>query len=436
MDNLYNIEAEESVLGSVILERNSLDKIPWLEPKDFYHEMNQLLFEYMRYLNEADKPIDLALMVEEFVKHDKQEMIPYASDLFVKIASSALTAANIVYYADIVRDKSIRRRGANVGKDIENLSTGFVGTVAEYIAEMQKKIDSIKPKSNSNLEHIKEIREGFFENMKTADDFIKTDSKAFDEWGGGYARKSLIIKAGRPGVGKTAELLQDMRGICSQGEGAGALFSQEMGKNQVLQRMASCKSGLNYTRIRRKWVMGDNTERMKLEQTYNELEQLPLYIKDSSGLTIQEIKADCRELVRKVGKLSVIAVDYLSLLKIVVQQGSNKASAIGDIVWECKQMAKEFDCVFILICMMRRSEDGKKPTMNDLKDSGDIEQHADMIEFFWVEPSDESEEKGKVVTRSIEKGRDTGTGELKYIFKGFVQRFEDYTPPKKESKKK
>jgi replicative DNA helicase len=137
--------------------------------------------------------------------------------------------------------------------------------------------------------------------------------------------------------------------------------------------------------------------------------------------------------VKEVGKLSVIMVDYLSLLKIVVPPGGTRPSAIGDVVWQCKQMAKEFDCIFMLVCMMGRSGEGTgEPKLSDLKESGDIEQHADVVEFLWIDPDDETDQNGVVVTRTIAKGRDTGMGRFKMLFRGYVQRFSDHTVKQKE----
>lgn len=438
MNPIANIEAEQAVLAAIILEPDSLDKIPWLEVADFTAEENRVLFEQFRFLHEAGQPIDLVYISENVRKYGNLEVNILA--YFGELASSAVTAANIVYYADVVRNASIRRRGANIGRELENLSTGFTGSLTAYIAEYEKKLDELRPKTvNDGLVHIKETKAAFFKHMESEDDFIKTDSTAFDDWGGGYARKSLVIKAGRPSVGKTAQCLQDVMGIASQGEGAAAIFSQEMDKTQVTQRMIACKAGINYTRLRRKWVMKDKDEQARVDKAFDQVSSLPLYIKDTSGLTIQEIRSDCRRLVKEKGKLSVIMVDYLSLLDIVVEKGMTYPKAVGMVVWQCKQMAKEFDCIFMLVCMMGRSGEGTaEPKLSDLKESGDIEQHADVVEFLWVDPDDETDQNGVVVTRTIAKGRDTGMGKFKMLFKGYVQRFQDYTvkPREKAAKKK
>ena len=198
---ISNPEAEQAVLAAIILENDSLDKIPWLEETDFHEKVNQILFGQFRFMQEQDIPIDLVYIYDNIRKYADLEI--NILEYYEKLAASAATAKNIEYYARIVSNASTRRKGVSIAEDLKELSTGFVGSVTAYAAAYEKKLDELRPKNiNSGLKHIKETRQTFFAHMERPDDFIKTDSKAFDDWGGGYARKSLIIKAGRPSVGR------------------------------------------------------------------------------------------------------------------------------------------------------------------------------------------------------------------------------------------
>jgi replicative DNA helicase len=430
----FSLEAEQVVLGSIILKPESLDEIAWLEPRDFFSEKHQTLFEYMRYLYDNDLPVDLVHMGQEMQKYGKLESMGGVS-YFMELSKSAATAGHIGHYAEIVRKKAVRRRGIEYGRKVMELSENAELEDAEYFSEIDKGADELRPKSVGQLLHVRQTRKQYFDEKSNTDEiFIKTGFKNFDDWGGGYARKALIIKAGRPGVGKTAEALQEAMFMAKSENGAGAIFSQEMGRSQVIDRMIACASCVNYTRIRRKWFMKDKDEIEKVERTYDNIAKQPLYIKDSSGLTIQEIRADVRRLKREQGKIAFIMVDYLTLLKIPVPKGSSYAKEVGNTVWAAKQMAVEFDCPFIMLAQMSRAgETAEEPKLSHLKESGDIEQHADMVEFLWVDAKDVRTNASEIiVTRTIAKGRDTGMKTFKQLFKGYAQRYVDFDPPKRD----
>src|SRR5690606_24785028 len=218
-----------------------------------------------------------------------------------------------------------------------------------------------------------QTRKEYFEYLEQKDDFIYTGFKAFDEWMGGIGRGWLYILAGRPSVGKTAKALQMAVGIAQQGAGEVLIWSQEMKRNQLLNRMLSPLSSVNSNRIRRKLI--EPWERDKINVAYDTLESLPLHIEDAKNVTIEEVRATARKVKRKHGKLAAIMVDYLTIMKIVQQKGETRSQAVGHVTRTAKQIALELDCPFIMLAQLSR--DGKdEPKLEHLRDSGEIEQDA------------------------------------------------------------
>jgi replicative DNA helicase len=202
MDNnqTYNFEAEQAILGAIIHEPSAIDRIAWVEPDDFGHPKNRTLFSYMRYLYENEMPIEIAFVADNMKAIGKSDaeimdMIMHFTDL----SQRATTAANIEKHAELLRTRALRRKVAELGAELQNPSEGEYGADTDIIAEIEKKLDAIRPKNKGGgLQHIKKTRDSFFKHMESPDDFMKTGFQSFDDWGGGYARKSLIIKAGRP----------------------------------------------------------------------------------------------------------------------------------------------------------------------------------------------------------------------------------------------
>lgn len=425
--NLTDIAAEQSVLGAVFLDQNVLDEITFLESRDFHNYRHQKIYEVMRYLDERNKPVDLVTVTEEYVKFGAlNEMggVNYLS----KLAESCPTTANVKYYADIVRSKAIRRRGAKIAKEIEEMSFDDFETDEEYFSAIEEKVAELRPQDNGRMKSFKETRKSYFEHLNKQAEFIKTGFPQFDEWAKGLWRGWLFISAGRPSVGKTAMLLQRCVGVAKSGQGVVLIYSQEMDENQVKDRMISCISSVNYNRLKSKNL--SDREMAKVEEAYEVLEDLPIFVQDSSGITIEEVRATARRFKRKYGKIAMIAVDYLQIMKIPQKKSETRAQAIGRVTSTAKQIARDMNCCFMMLSQMtRESEQKKKPQLSDLKESGSIEQDADVVEFLWHDPDDYVQE-GKVIQQLIAKGRDIGVNQFRLLFKGWRQNFSELTNKK------
>ena len=417
-----DITAEQSVLGAVFLEPEVLDELTFLEPRDFYSERHRKIFEVMRYLHDRGMAVDVVTVAEEYMRFGRMDDMGGITYL-TELATSCPTAANAVHYAKIVRSKAIRRRGVETAMKIANLAHEDFESDEDYFAAVESLVSDMRPQEDRKMRSFRETREQYFQHLTKKAEFILTGFKQFDDWAHGLWRGWLFVSAGRPSVGKTALALQRLYNVAKQNAGVVLLYSQEMDENQIKDRMIACASGVNYNRIKNK-NLTDN-ELAMIRHYYDELENLPIFIQDSSGVSIDEIRSTARLFKRRYGKIAVIAVDYLQIMSIPQKRGETRAQAIGRVTSAAKQIARDMDCCFMMLSQMtRESEQKKKPQLSDLRESGAIEQDADVVEFLWHDPSD-TDPGGKVIQQFIAKGRDIGVNEFRLLFKGWVQRFEE-----------
>ncbi|MBU8567614.1 AAA family ATPase [Virgibacillus pantothenticus] len=416
---ISDLSAEQSVLGAVFLDPNVLDEISFLEDRDFLDHRHQQIYRVMRWLDKRNKPVDVVTVTEMYVQHNRADELSVT--YLTELAESCPTTANVVYHANIVRSKAIRRRGSEIGNKITALSREDFETDEEYFSAVEALVAEMRPDDNGKMRSLVETRQKYFEHLLSKEiTYIESGFPQFDGWAKGLYRGDLFISAGRPSVGKTAMLLQRVIGVAESGPVL--IWSQEMDEDQLKDRMISNITGIPFNRIRNKEL--SPKQYAEVEEAYNRLEQLPIYIQDSSGVTIEEVRSTARRFKRKHGDLAMVAVDYLQIMKIPQPKGRTRAEAIGKVTQAAKQMAREMKCVFMMLSQMTRDSDKnpKKPTLSELKESGSIEQDADVVEFLWLDPND-TEQQGKVVQQFIAKGRNTGLNEFRLLFRGWKQQF-------------
>ncbi|WP_277585857.1 replicative DNA helicase [Psychrobacillus antarcticus] len=415
--NDYEIEAEQSVLGAVFLDSNVLDDISFLETRDFLSARHQQIYKVMKWLSDRNKPVDIVTVAELYIQHNRMDevSISYLSE----IANSVPSTTRVVSYAQIVRSKAIRRRGADVGHKIADMLHEDFESDEEYFSEIEKLISEVRPQDDGKMQSLTESRQSYFDHLLKGAEFVPTGFKKYDEWAHGLWRGWLFVSAGRPSVGKTAMLLQRVMGVAESGPVL--VFSQEMDKNQLFDRMISSRTGIAYGRIKNKEL---NAEELGMvELAFKDLEKLPIYVQDSSGVTIEEVRATARRFKRRHGQLAMIAVDYLQIMNIPETRNGTRAQAIGKVTSTAKNIARDMNCCFMMLSQMTRDSDNfKKPQLSHLKESSSIEQDADVVEFLWHDPADYVQ-KGKVIQQFIAKGRDIGMNEFKLLFMGWKQKF-------------
>ncbi|MDM5208435.1 MULTISPECIES: replicative DNA helicase [Cytobacillus] len=417
-----DLSAEQSVLGAIFLEQSVLDELTFLEERDFSSVRHQQIFKVMRYLEEKGSPVDIITVTDACQRFGGVELIGGVSYL-TEVASSCPTAENASYYAHIVRSKAIERRTRNMGEIIAGLSRDDYDSDEEYFSTIERLVQEMRPQSMSKMQSFTETKASYFQHLDTPAEYIKTGFDQFDNWAKGLWRGWLFVSAGRPSVGKTAKMLQRLYGVAKEHKGVVLIFSQEMGANELKDRLMSCITGISYGRIKGKNL--DEKEKGRLQLAYEGFEYLPFFIQDSPGVTIEQVKATAKQFKRKYGKIAAIAVDYLQIMNIPQKKGESRSQAIGNVTGQAKQLAREMDCCFYMLSQMSREfEKALKPQLSHLKESGSIEQDADVVEFLWHDP-DDTAMGGKVIQQTIAKGRDIGLNEFRLLFQGWKQHFHE-----------
>ncbi|MED3792098.1 DnaB-like helicase C-terminal domain-containing protein [Niallia alba] len=424
---INDISVEQSVLGAILIDSNVLDEITFLEERDFSSQRHQQIYKVMRYLEKRSVPVDVVTVTETYVKFGQVENmggVSYLMDLTAACPSTASTE----YYARIIRSKALERRTKNMGEIIKGMTRDDYETDEEYFSAIETLVGEMRPQDNVKMRSFSESKEDYFKHLSTQADYIKTEFKFFDNWAKGLWRGWLYVSAGRPSVGKTAKMLQTCYGAAKQHKGVVLIFSQEMGEDELKDRMMSSVTSIPYQRIKAKTLSEKELDTLK--NAYEGFEFLPIFIQDKPYITIDEVRAIARQFKKKHGKIALIAVDYLQIMNIPQRKGESRSQAIGNVTGAAKQIARELGCCFYMLSQMSREfEKALKPQLSHLKESGSIEQDADVVEFLWHNP-DDTEMGGKVIQQTIAKGRDTGLNDFRLLFQGWKQHFTEL--PSKE----
>ncbi|RLF61853.1 MAG: replicative DNA helicase [Thermoplasmata archaeon] len=429
-----NVQAEQAILGGILINNDALNQVmDVLAPDDFYREAHQAIFEGMLELYNGGEPIDLITLSQVL---DKKKRLENAGgvDYLASLAEAVSTSAGSLHHAEIVKDLSIRR------KLIRECST-----ISESCFENWKETDELLDMAEQSIFEIAEerIKEGFsslqdvitgsfkkLENIAEVEGYITgvpSGFRDFDRLTTGLQPSDVIIIAGRPSMGKTALALNiGYNAAETTGKGV-AIFSLEMSKLQLGIRLLGFDAGINATKLRTGLLRDEDWER--LTHSANHLAELPIFIDDSSGIGVLEMKAKCRRLMKRQD-LGMVIVDYLQLL-----QGRRSAESrqleISEISRALKALAKDLNVpVLALSQLNRKVEDrpNKRPQLADLRESGAIEQDADVIVFIYRDEvyHPTSEENRNVAEIIVAKQRNGPTGYFKLTFLKELTLFKDY----------
>lgn len=434
----HSIEAEQSVLGGLMLSPRAWDAVAdRVSEEDFYRQDHKLIFRSLKGLSSQDKPRDVVTCAEWLENNGKLDDIggmPYLALL----AEETPSAANIQAYADIVRERSVLRQLIEVGNNIAGSAYQPEGRDTKALLDQAETqvfaIAEQNSRSQAGFSSIKDIlveTVDRIDQLYASDDAITGVSTGFTDFDGmtsGLQRSDLIIVAGRPSMGKTTFSLNIAESVALTSDDPVAVFSMEMPGEQLAMRMISSLGRVELQKIRT-GNLGDAdwprvTSAISLINQKNNL-----YIDDTPGLTPNELRARARRLKREHG-LSLVVVDYLQLMQ--VGGGENRTAEISEISRNLKAMAKELDIPVIALSQLNRSLEqrpDKRPVMSDLRESGAIEQDADVIVFIYRDEvyNPESPDKGTAEIL-IRKQRNGPTGSCRLAFLGQYTRFEDFTP--------
>lgn len=424
-----NIEAEQSVLGSVLLDPEALiPAMEYVEASDFYRRAHQLIFQVMVDLNEKNEAIDVVTIANSLETKSLLEDVggtPYLAE----IAGMVPTAANVDYYAKIVEERSILRKLIQTATDIASKGYQEADDVPNLLDEAERSILEVSEKrSRSGFVSIESVLRDTINNIdelfQNDDDItgISTGYKMLDQMTAGLHEDELIILAARPGVGKTAFALNVAQNIGTKTDENVAIFSLEMGAEQLVNRMLCAEGTINASNLRTGQLTEEEFE--KLFVAMGSLSKANIYIDDTPGIRTAEIRAKCRRLKQEKGDLGLIVIDYLQLI-----EGSGKESRqqeVSEISRQLKKLAKELSVPVIALSQLSRGVEqrqDKRPILSDLRESGSIEQDADIVAFLYRDDyyrSEDDEEDGEtednVVEVILEKNRSGARGTCKLLF--------------------
>ncbi|WP_026908447.1 replicative DNA helicase [Paucisalibacillus globulus] len=421
----HNIEAEQAVIGAIFLEPEAFSTASeLLMPGDFYRASHQRIFETMLSLGDRGEPIDLVTVTSALSNNQQLEEAGGVSYL-AQVAESVPTAANIEYYAKIVEEKAILRRLIRTATDIVTETFSREDEVENLLNEAEKSILDVSGRKNTgSFKVIKDVLIEVYDKIETLHRSngdvtgVPTGYRELDKMTSGFQRNDLIIIAARPSVGKTAFALNIAQNVATKTDENVAIFSLEMGADQLVQRILCAEGNIDATRLRNGKLEADDWS--KLTMAMGSLSNAGIYIDDTPGIRVSEIRSKCRRLKQEHG-LGMILIDYLQLISGSGKPGENRQQEVSEISRSLKGLARELNVPLIALSQLSRGVEqrqDKRPMMSDLRESGSIEQDADIVGFLYRDDYyDKESEKQNIIEIILAKQRNgpVGTVELAFV---------------------
>lgn len=434
----HSIEAEQAVLGSMFLSKYALQKaIEELNKDLFYLESHSKIFEVINDLYEKNSAIDTTTVTTELDKRNILKTVGNV-DYISEIVNSVVSAANIDDYIKIVEEKAIRRRLIETSLEIENAGYNSQDTITELLDNAEKKmLNVVKTRKGTEFRKIQDVLTSAQQNIEKLslnDGDITGLSTGFDEIDkrtSGLHANELIIIAARPAMGKTAFALNLATNVAIRNNKTVALFNMEMGAEQLANRMIAAEGQINQNKLRSGNLQKNDWK--KMDEAITRLADTKIFIDDTPGMTIAEIRAKCRRLALTDGNLGIVIIDYLQLISGSTRYAGNRQQEIAEISRSLKTLAMELEIPIVALAQLSRSveqREDKRPLLSDLRESGSIEQDADIVAFLYRDDYytkkidiDEVTSKSEFI---IAKNRSGSTATIEMIFKRDISKFEGY----------
>ncbi|MCC3378470.1 replicative DNA helicase [Paenibacillus farraposensis] len=430
-----NLEAEQAVLGSILLQSEALiTAMERVQTEDFYDKAHQMIYEAMIELGESGQPIDLVTLTSKIQDKGQLEDIGGVSYL-AKLAHGVPTAANVDYYAQIIEEKAMLRRLIRTATQIVSEGYSNGEDVAGMLSDAERKIMEISNgRSGSGFIAIRDVVMEVFDRVEMLHQNrgnttgIPSGFVDLDKMTAGFQRNDLIIVAARPSVGKTAFALNIAQNVAVRAKETVAIFSLEMSAAQLVQRMICAEANLDANVMRTGEFKGDD-DWAKLTMGIAALSEAEIYIDDTPGVTVADIRAKCRRLKAEKG-LGMIVIDYLQLIHGRGKAGENRQQEVSEISRTLKQIARELEVPVIALSQLSRGVEqrqDKRPMMSDLRESGSIEQDADIVAFLYRDDYYNQEtEKKNIIEIIIAKQRNGPVGTVELVFLKNYNKFANY----------
>lgn len=423
-----NTEAEESVLGSMLIEGDAvLTALEILAPEDFYKETHRMIFRRMSEMSEAQEAIDMVTLSDRLKATGELERIGGLAEL-ARLANFVPTAANIEYYSRIVSEKAVIRR--LIGAATEIAATAYRGSedLDELLDHAERAIFEVaERRTQKSYVALKEI---LVETMERLDKQasrgggvmgVMSGIGDLDHLTSGFQPSDLIILAARPSVGKSALAVNIAKNAGLRSDIPVLYFSLEMSQEQVAQRLLCSDATIPMHRLRSGEV--DENDFRRLSVTLGRLAETPIFVDDSPSVSVMEIRTRCRRMQAEHG-LGLVIIDYLQLMR-PARKAENRQQEISEMTRSLKGLARELGVPIIALSQLSRAVEQRQehvPMLSDLRESGAIEQDADLVMFLYADPK---ERESNIIQLSVAKQRNGPTGMLRLFFARDICRFED-----------
>ncbi len=432
----HSVEAESSVLGGLLLDNQAWDRVgDLLVDRDFYRYEHRVVYGAISTLVNASKPADVITVIDQLQSLGKAEEVGGLAYLN-SLAQYVPSASNIRRYAEIVRERSILRKLVSASDEIATNAFNPQGKpVAKILDEAEQKIFNIGEEGSRMKQGFQGMDTLVVELLDRVQEMadnpmditgVPTGFYDLDRMTSGFQAGDMVVLAARPSMGKTALAINIAEHVALNEGLPVAVFSMEMGASQLAVRIVGSIGRIDQTHLRTGKLTDEEWPR--LTEAIEKLRNVSLHIDETPGLTTSELRANARRLARQCGKLGLIVVDYLQLMSGSSADGENRATELGEISRGLKMLAKELQCPVIALSQLNRSVEtrtDKRPMMSDLRESGAIEQDADVIMFIYRDDYYNKDSKEPGVTEIIiGKQRNGPTGTVKLAFIKNLTRFE------------
>jgi len=433
-----NLEAEMSILGACFLSTYALDKVCEEVTSDmFFSNANKIIFDAIFELHNKKTPLDSTMLINEIEKKENINTIG-GVEYLSEVIDSVITAANIDYYIDIVREKALRRKLIEVSTGITTSAFDEDSETNDIIDNAEKSIFTVTKSRKAG--EFKKIREVMKSTQEKLEDLAKNDKEItgiatgfydFDKLTSGLHENELIILAARPAMGKTAFGVNIAVNAAINSKKNVALFNLEMSAEQLAMRMIAAQGGIEQNKLKTGRL--EHNDWKKVNEAMSELSDINLFIEDASGMSVSEIRAKCRRLAAQEPGLGLVVIDYLQLIDGGAKYAGNRQQEVSEISRSLKTMAMELKVPVIALAQLSRSvelRENKRPIMSDLRESCSIEQDADIVMFLYRDDyynkSAQEQTNVSVTELIVGKHRNGSTGTIELLFERSMSNFRNY----------
>lgn len=433
-----NIDAEQSVIGSALISKGALQKVTEdLEKDSFYSSDNAKIHEILKEMYLENVAVDITTLSDR-LKKKKYFSSSLSAEYLLDLVNSVPTAANVDYYIGIVKEKALLRKLIDTATNIATDAYSESEEIGEMLDDAERKIlNVVKNRRSTEFKNIQDVlfrAQANLEKLSEAGSDITGVASGFhdiDKITTGFHENELVIVASRPGMGKTAFVLNIATNVASSTKKAVAVFNLEMNAEQLAMRMISSVGQIDGYKIRTGKL--ENNDWKRVNESISQLANTNLKIDDTPGITVGEIRAKCRRLAASEEGLQLIIIDYLQLINVSGRRSDNRQQEVAEISRSLKELSLELNVPIIACAQLSRAVDSredKRPLMSDLRESGSIEQDADIVAFLYRDDyyNKESrlENNNSIVEFIIGKNRSGITSTIKLFFKKNTSTFIGY----------